>query len=280
MECLPTYVLSKTENTFSTLCYCTGDVKEFGWTYVLRPLINELKILESRGMSLEVNGETRPIKVVLSGITGDNSFLNEILGFVESFTASYPCRICAVRKPDFQYTLTENSDSLRDVRSYNAAIDELDVQATGIKQKCAFNELTYFHAAENNIQDIMHDVFECICAYDMPLICGKLIELKYFDLISFNHRIQTLDYGYHDRSNKMPVVTSLDCEMWTFDACQLWCGTRVLSVAVGDLITNESDEVWLMYLTLRNILDIILAPTVQNVHLDLLGTTITEYLQM
>jgi hypothetical protein len=92
LESLPTYVLSKTENMFLTLCYHSDDVREFGWEYVLRPLVNELKHLESQGIQLKLGGNVRPFRVVLSGITGDNLFLNSVLGFVESFTASHPCR--------------------------------------------------------------------------------------------------------------------------------------------------------------------------------------------
>jgi hypothetical protein len=279
LESLPTYTLSKTENMFLTLCYHTGDVKEFGWEYVLRPLINELKHLESQGLSLVISGETKLFRVVLSCMTGDNLFLNSILGFVESFTASFPCRHCRLPRQDFHKTVVEVKECLRDVRSYDAATEKVNVQATGIKQKCVFNELQYFHAVQISLQDIMHDVFEGVCAYDLPLICRGLIGRQYFNLMTLNHRLQTFDYGYHDQSNKIPVVTSVDVEMWSFDACQLWSATRTLSLAVGDLVTDENDDIWQLYLLLRNILDLILSPSIVEAQLDLLGTTISEYLQ-
>jgi hypothetical protein len=158
-------------------------------------------------------------------------------------------------------------------------VTELNVQAKGIKQKRVFNDLAYFYAARNGIQDIMHDGLEGVCAYDLPLICQTPIRRKYFDLTTLNHRIQTSEYGYHEKSNKMPVVVSLDTEMWTFDACQLWSGIRVLSLTVGDLVSDEQDDVWQMYLLLRNILDIIFCPAVHKAQLHLLSTTISEYLQ-
>lgn len=118
LECLPNHILSKTENMFLTLCYNTNDVKEFGWEYILRPLVTELKVLESRGISLTNDDETRSFKVILSGITGDNLFLNGILGFVESFTASYPCRHCTTRRPEFKNKVMEKEapDDLRVIR--------------------------------------------------------------------------------------------------------------------------------------------------------------------
>ena len=277
-ENLPSYALSRTENMFLTLCYYTADVKEFGWKYVLRPLVNELKYLESSGIELQINGQLLNCKVVLSAITGDNLFLNGILGYVESFTASHPCRHCCTSRSDFEQTFVEHNAMVRDINSYDAAVKAGCVTETGIKIDCALNELRYFHAAENHIQDIMHDIFEGICAYDLPLISGALIKRKYFDLSALNHRLQTFDYGYHDSSNKIPVISSVDVEMWTFDACQLWCLTRVLSIAVGDLV-NESDDVWHFYLNLRNIMDIILVPVVQDDQLNLLTVLVSEYLQ-
>lgn len=59
----------------------------------MRPLVNELKMLESRGVQLSIGGQIRLFQVFLSDITGGNLFLNAILGFVESLTASHPSGI-------------------------------------------------------------------------------------------------------------------------------------------------------------------------------------------
>ena len=42
----------------------------------------------------------------------------------------------------------------------------------------------HFHAAENYVQDIMHDVFKGVCAYDIPLICSAYVSL----LSTINYR--------------------------------------------------------------------------------------------
>jgi len=38
---------------------------------------------------------------------------------------------------------------------------------TGIKETCAFNILQSFHAVENYSVDIMHDLLEGVCVYEV-----------------------------------------------------------------------------------------------------------------
>lgn len=54
---------------------------------VLRPLVNELKYLQLPGIELQINIQLLNYKAVIIALTGDNLFLNGILGYVESFTA-------------------------------------------------------------------------------------------------------------------------------------------------------------------------------------------------
>jgi len=278
-ENLPSHLLSKTDSMFLALCYHTGDVKEFGWEAVLRPLLMELQVLEQRGIYLDIPDGKRCYKVFVSVITGDNLFLNGILGFVESFTASYPCRHCHIHRNKFQDVKIEEETSLRTSKSYDTALTSQLVQETGIKQRCPLNDLVHFHAAENYVQDIMHDVFEGVCAYDIPLMCSAYVSHGYFDLPALNHRLQTFCYGYSDAANKPPVIQSLNVEMLPFEASQSWCLTRVLSLVVGDLVP-ESDDTWQLYLLLRNIIDIILAPSVSEDDVSLLSVLVAEYLEM
>jgi len=278
-ESLPSHVLSRTENMFLTLCYHTADVKTFGWDRVLQPLVMELQSLEANGIDLNFEGTVKRFQVVVGVVTGDNLFLNGILGFVESFTASYPCRHCHLHRDEFQTTFTENVEAVRTVASYDADVDAENVKDTGIKQPCALNKLLYFHAAKNCVQDVMHDVFEGVIGYDLPLLCQWLVSHKYLTTDLLNSRIQNFEYGYADSSNKPPIISSVNVEMFPFDASQMWCLCRVLSLAVGDVVV-EDDECWQWYLRLRDIVDIVLAPSVSESCLEALSVLIAEYLQL
>ena len=87
---------------FLALCYHSGDIKESGWEAVLKPFLMELQVLEQHGIFLHTPDGTKCYKVLMSVITGDDLFLNGILGFVDSFTAAYCCRHCHVHQSNFQ----------------------------------------------------------------------------------------------------------------------------------------------------------------------------------
>ncbi len=278
-EQLPSYLQSKLSNIYLALCYHTEDLKSYGWRSVLAPLINELRELETTGIDLMVNGIRTNYKVILSCVTGDNLFLNSILGFVESFTAHYPCRHCLLQRCEFSNAFIENSNLVRTKLSYDAAVASGDVQCTGIKSSCELNALNYFHAAENYVQDIMHDFLEGICKYDMVLVCKYLVDNGYFTLQTLNNRIQCINYGYHDVGNKPPIITTLDTTTLPFHANEMWNFVLHFPVSVGQFI-DESLDVWRWYLYLRQIMDIVFAPTVLIFEIPLLKTLISEYLEL
>ena len=76
-------------------------MKTYWLEAVLKPSINDLKILETRVMNLTFDGIETNFKVILNFVTGNNLFLDSILSFVESFSALHPCRQCLVTKDKF-----------------------------------------------------------------------------------------------------------------------------------------------------------------------------------
>jgi hypothetical protein len=211
----------------------------------LQPLVNELADLEQNGMELSVQGKTSRFRVCLSCFTGGNLFLNSLLGFVESFTANFPCRHCVVARSEFSATFIENSDCIRTTISYDHDAALQSVLDTGIKAVCTLNKLTTFHAASNFVQDIMYDIFEGVCMYDMRLICRNLVSEGTVNLSDMNSRLQAFNYGYYDVSNRPPVITKaqLDSsEQLCMGAVQAWCFVRVFSLAVSDIVQADNNS--------------------------------------
>lgn len=280
LEDLPMVLQSKIDNIFLALCYHSNDVKEYGWQAVLEPLLTELKDLEAHGIDLRVNSVQTNFKVAISCVTGDNLFLNGLLGFVESFSASHPCRHCNMNKTDFQRVFTERESSVRTVQSYTADVALNNVQLTGVKFNSPLNCLTYFHAALNCVQDVMHDLLEGACSYDMRNICNSLIADKNIKLTlhELNTRLQSVNYGYHDMSSRPPVFTSLDNELLPLQAAEVWCMLRYLPFAVGPQVPADNKN-WLVFLSLRKLMDIVMSPTILCGEVDLLRVLISEYME-
>ena len=89
-----------------------------------------------------------------------------------------------------------------------------------IKLASILNELKYFHAVNNFVQDIIQDLFEGVCAYDMCLFSRELIRRWFFTLGVLNSRLQGVQYSYHEICNRPSVFSSLDCEMLPLDASE------------------------------------------------------------
>lgn len=213
------------------LCYYADDVKAFGWNKVLRPLLNDLRNYEETGISFNIHGKQTVLKLAVSCFTGDNLFLNSIIGFVESFSANFPCRHCLAEKCNFS-KIFKDDVTIRTRTLYEKNVAEQSVSTTGIKESSALNQLLTFHAGNNYCQDIMHDIFEGICLYDMKLICSQLICNGCFTLADLNNRVQSLNYGYYDITNKPPVITKvhLDSEQLCMEAVQAWCFVRIFFI--------------------------------------------------
>jgi hypothetical protein len=60
-------------------------IKKYGFNKVLKPLIEDLKLLETSGIEIEVGGQKTIVKGTISYLSSDNLAANSIGGFVESF---------------------------------------------------------------------------------------------------------------------------------------------------------------------------------------------------
>lgn len=67
--------------------------------------LDEMSELENKGFMLNVDEVKYTVFVVLVQVIGDNLGLNSMLGYVESFTANYPCRLCKLPRDKFGGTV-------------------------------------------------------------------------------------------------------------------------------------------------------------------------------
>lgn len=138
-------------------------------------------------------------------VLGDNLGLNSILGFVESFSANYYCRVCRSHKSDLQYMLKE-SKMIRDKTNYIDDLKTNDVSLTGINELCVFNKVPNFHVMDNIVCNFMHDVLEGVARYDTAVIMNHLIGKNFFTLDILNKRIELFNYGITERKNTPPSI--------------------------------------------------------------------------
>jgi len=109
----------------------------------------------------------KKVHFVLGLLVGDNLGLNTILEFSESFSANYFCRFCKENKSVTQKASEENVLYLRNSENYTEDINTNDFKSTGIYEEPIFNKLISFHSTTNFSVDLMHDIFESICNYNL-----------------------------------------------------------------------------------------------------------------
>jgi len=140
---------SKLDNLILNMVFRSKDRAVVSNQQLLDIYLSEMSQLETCGFHLEVNGTEYQIFVCLVQVTGDNLGLNSILGFVESFTATYCCRQCKVKRDDFGNNLTESADVLRCRENYDHDVSIHNCSVTGIKEDCCYNNIPSFHVSQN-----------------------------------------------------------------------------------------------------------------------------------
>lgn len=135
--------------------------------------------------------------------SGDNLSINGYMGFVESFSANYPCRFCKMKRADFTNNVYDNENLYRTIANYDADLVRNAVSETGVKESCCFNKLydsSGFHCTLNYVVDMSHDILEGVANYLLPKLLAHLIyEAKYFTLHMLNNRLAAYSYDHSSK---------------------------------------------------------------------------------
>lgn len=132
LACLPPELSSTLDNKILTSLFKTEHKKSFGSWAIFKDLIEELNYLETTGINVTVNNEENTIYFTLGLIIGDNLGLHSILGFTESFVATYPCRFCKSTKYECHLQTIQNDNRLRNYENYEIDATLNDASLNGI----------------------------------------------------------------------------------------------------------------------------------------------------
>ncbi|KAI8116607.1 hypothetical protein CVS40_11351 [Lucilia cuprina] len=221
------------------------DIKKIGNESSLKYLINQINEMENEGIILNTENGNVKVRFILELILGDNLGLNSLLGFSKSFSSSYFCRFCKTSKQLSHKMIKEDSKNLRNIENFEHDIRHHSFKETGIKEDSPFNRIASFHVVHNYAVDMMHDLFEGICHYDICQIIKYYIqEIKIFSLETLNLRKQTFNYGQLEIENfsKQILETHLNQNRLKMTASEMKGFIRLFPLIIGDLIA-EDDKV-------------------------------------
>lgn len=277
IPCFPQKIFSSLGSLFLFALFYTSDRKHYGNKAIFTKIISELNFLQTTGIELNLQNCRKHIYFKLGLILGDNLGLHSILGFTESFSANYSCRFCKVHKKDYITSIGVLENQLRTPESYKYDVVLNDISATGIKEECVWHILPDFHLTENFAVDIMHDLFEGVCIYDLSNLLHVLIyDLNLFSLDCLNNRLKSFNFG--DEKSKPPLILLQNGKIKIkYSASEMLCFSRYFGLLVGDLIPLEL-EIWKVWIKLREIIDIVTSPAVNFAECKILNIVIEEYL--
>lgn len=280
---IPQKFLAALKNIFvSTVVLCNDRNVLNGNEKVFQLAIGDLKILESEGLELNVNGEVKIVYFALAVMLGDNAGINSILGFVESFSANYYCRFCKLHKCQAHYMTAVPEIFLRTVDNYAEDVIVNDQSETGVFEECVFNCLESYHVVVNGTVDIMHGILEGVAKYDLCKVLFEFVYVrKYFSDDTFRDRIDNFHYGPLEAGNRPPSnkISRKSLAEDSLNFSEMLCFVRHLGEMIGDLVP-EDDPVWELYILLREIIDILFAPEFSAGTENLLHVLVVEHHQL
>lgn len=283
---LPLHLNSLLENIHLVALFHVADVKEVGINEVLKPIIHDIKKLETEGIVVDFLSDAKCLFGTVVSISCDNLGANTICGFVESFSATNFCRICLSDKETCQHVFDDSGVNFR-----NSEMHQEDVRTItenpqlgnvhGVKTHSVLNYLNFFNIFDNLTVDIMHDILEGVVELEVKLFFKSLVlEEKVITLESLNNRIRTFNYGMLESKN-CPGTISLDKPGNSLGqkAIQTWCLMRFLPLIIGDIV-QPNDIVfskWQVLLLLLDIMDIVFAPKCSTNMITILRQLIEEH---
>jgi len=271
---LPPVYRSSLENIFVGAIFENEDKNAFGFHNVVKPCVDTFLELQSEGIVVKTDKGSRRVRFCLGCILGDNLGVSEILGFMGA-SANYYCRMCKARKQQCQFMLREDKSLLRNEENFLEDLRKLPSEG-GIKENVQFNKIPGYHVTDNCSVDILHDFLEGICSYDMNAILHNLvIERKIVSYETLIFRLRTFNYYQNGLRNEPPSIPldHIKNKHIRLSGSEMLTFVRLFALLVGDVVP-EGDPVWELYLLLRRILDIILAPSLHPNISEILEETI------
>jgi len=198
---------SKLSNIFLAGLLKSKDVKDFGNDVCFNHLIDEIIFLEQEGLSISTSKGNIHVHFILAIILGDNLGINSFLEFSKSFSANHFCRFCKVHKNESHNMSIENFELLRNTNNFNTDIIIDNFSLTGVYKESLLNKIPSFHVTSNYFVDVMHDMFEGVCHYDLCHVVKYYTEyLKLFSLETLNRRKSNFEYGTIEVGNISPPI--------------------------------------------------------------------------
>lgn len=243
----------------------TTILKKFGLKVLAKQLINDLKTLETDGISIDSHGENYKFRGTVSSVVADNLGSHGIGGFMEGFTANRICRTCMCTYASLKQPYLSTNYRERTVDGHEHQLQMIRQHPNlssvyGVKSDSPLNELSFFDVINGLPFDPMHDLLEGVCPLVWSKVLTSLVESKHLSILQMNSKLQHFQYTGTDKSSK-PSQLSWSSRKVVIrqNASQMWCFCRLAPMMFGGNVPADSD-IWELVLQLNDILNLVFAP--------------------
>lgn len=150
----------------------------------------------------------------------------------------------------------------------------------GLKAARELSKLKYYHPADKNTYEIMHDILEGVEPYEVNLLLNHIIyDEKILGLVDFNRMINCFDYGYIMSSSKLSEIIAAklqNSQGLGQHSHQMLVLLYVLPLTLLRYI-SEDDPHRKLFILLLNIVDLVAAPVMNNSHVSYLRELIPDH---
>jgi len=282
---IPPKYRSKLES-IQLLILCKNCVmKKYGISRVVQRLVEDIRLLETDGLEVLIDGTVKVFHGTISFMTADNLAAHTLSGLMESFSALRFCRFCLTTKQARQEIFSDRDCMLRTKETHTEHVERVRqypqmASTYGVKSDSPFNSLTYFHSIWGCPSDLAHDLFEGFGSDALDRIIRHFVGEKLFTLKELNDKIRTFQYAACDRPNK---PTPFSDELGKFkikqNASQCWCLLRLLPLFVFEWVPNN-DPCLRILLQMLDVIDFICAPTIRPCEVYFLDEMISHLLEI
>jgi hypothetical protein len=260
----------------------------YSYSDVLRPFIADLKVLATDGIVVEVGHTKYSLLGGLATVSCDNLSAHSLGGFSCCFSSGRICRFCMTTYEQINKLFSEDDVWLRNSQSHlrhqrEVLNDPKNSRLYGVKSICPFQQLEYFDVTKSFPPDVMHDLLEGVVPLVMKKLIQELIAIQFLKLTELNDCIKTFPYSPSDKKCRpIPIAANfLKDGALVGTASEKWCLFRlfpfIISSSVG--LPPQQNKHWMVYLQLREIIEIVLAPTVCKSWLGYLRMLIRDFLE-
>lgn len=279
-------------NIFLFAMSYSSDIKKYGFEPVLYNMMEDLKTLESTGIVVNVHerGDVRFFGSI-SLFAGDCLALNEIFGFICSFSHGYHCSMC------YAQTMTESflekDFQLRTERSHaddvKKVLEEGILHSRGVKSDSILNSSLFFNVIRNKSLDIMHLYLEGSLPYEIGCILFELINVRnLFTIGEFNKRVRGLFTVLNIDKGNTPAELNPLKKLGggispKLTAVEMACLARYLPIILYDLCSGEDDEldeIWEFLTQIQILTDYAFAPKLSDSMLDYFSELQDDHLRL